>query len=159
MESAGFGPVGTPGGIDEPWGHIRKDGVTTPTQQDNPLVISPAGRAHCSLADFAKYAAFAMEGEKKDGLLKAETMKARARWLVPIRTCLSIDTRDCKIDSRATIIKIQSFRWHVWALLALTTMCGCLRSLPGVGRTQSSRPRATELPSTVRYAMAIAIAS
>ena len=72
MDSAGFGAPGAIGKVDEPWGH-NKDSV--PTQTDNPPAIAPAGRVHCSLDDLARYTIFQMEGERNDGLLKAETVR------------------------------------------------------------------------------------
>jgi CubicO group peptidase (beta-lactamase class C family) len=59
MRTAGFGAMGTPGQIDAPWQH-RKDGdKITPIGpgplSDNPPFITPAGRVHCSMADWAKY--------------------------------------------------------------------------------------------------------
>ncbi len=75
MDSAGFGPPGTIGAIDEPWGHTRKNGVIVPVQSDNPPAIAPAGRVHCSLYDLARYTIFQMEGERTGGLLKPETFR------------------------------------------------------------------------------------
>lgn len=72
MDSAGFGPPGTMGKVDQPWGHTRE---SLPKQSDNPPAIAPAGRVHCSLADLARYAIFQMEGEQNGGLLKAETFR------------------------------------------------------------------------------------
>lgn len=72
MNSAGFGPPGTIGKVDQPWGHTQK---LLPTQNDNPPAIAPAGRVHCSLEDLARYAIFQMEGEQSGGLLKAETFR------------------------------------------------------------------------------------
>jgi CubicO group peptidase (beta-lactamase class C family) len=72
MDSAGFGPPGTIGKVDQPWGHTQK---LLPTQNDNPPAIAPAGRVHCSLDDLARYAIFQMEGEQNGGLLKAETFR------------------------------------------------------------------------------------
>lgn len=71
MDTAGFGPPGTPGKVDEPWGHRRMWFVTKPYQLDNPPAISPAGRVHCSLDDFARYAIFQLED--KPALLKPDT--------------------------------------------------------------------------------------
>ena len=71
MDTAGFGPPGTPGKVDEPWGHHRVLFITGPAQEDNPPAISPAGRVHCSLDDFARYAIFHMENQPP--LLKSET--------------------------------------------------------------------------------------
>lgn len=75
MDSAGFGSPGTPGQVDEPWGHDRTATGTIPTRVDNPPAIGPAGTVHCSLADLARFAIAHMEGEKNGGLLKAETFR------------------------------------------------------------------------------------
>jgi len=75
MGSAGFGPPGSEGKVDQPWGHTRQARRIVPLQEDNPPAIAPAGRVHCSLSDLASYAIFHMEGERKDGLLKAETFR------------------------------------------------------------------------------------
>ena len=72
MDSAGFGAPGTIGKVDQPWGHTRE---SLPRQSDNPPAIAPAGRVHCSLDDLARYTIFQMEGERNDGLLKAETVR------------------------------------------------------------------------------------
>ncbi len=73
MTSAGFGPPGTPGKVNQPWGHTRKLLRAVPMQQDNPPAIGPAGRVHCSLDDLAAYAICHLEGERKGGLLKPDT--------------------------------------------------------------------------------------
>ncbi len=73
MDTAGFGPPGKPGKVDEPWGHVHKLLMTVPMQVDNPLAIAPAGRVHCSLDDLARYVIFQMQ--PTNGLLKAETLK------------------------------------------------------------------------------------
>lgn len=61
MESAGFGPPGTQDGVDQPWGHTRKLLMPLPMWSDNPPVLSPAGRVHCSLDDLARYAMFHLQ--------------------------------------------------------------------------------------------------
>ncbi|SPE58629.1 Beta-lactamase [Verrucomicrobia bacterium] len=75
MGSAGFGPPGTKDATDQPWGHTRKLLMKIPLQQDNPPAIAPAGRVHCSLDDLAAYVVCHMEGERRGGLLKAETFR------------------------------------------------------------------------------------
>jgi CubicO group peptidase (beta-lactamase class C family) len=75
MDSAGFGPPGTVGKVDQPWGHVSKLLMTLPLQEDNPPAISPAGRVHCSLDDLARYAMFHLEGERDGKLLKPETFR------------------------------------------------------------------------------------
>ncbi|HUD46953.1 MAG TPA: serine hydrolase domain-containing protein [Candidatus Baltobacteraceae bacterium] len=74
MDSAGFGPPGTIGAVDEPWGHIRKLLVTLPLQEDNPPAIAPGGRVHCSLDDLARFTIFHMQRGQAGGLLKPETL-------------------------------------------------------------------------------------
>jgi CubicO group peptidase (beta-lactamase class C family) len=57
MNSAGFGGVGTPGRIDQPWPHLDS-GVPTPLNgptTDNPEVMGPAGTVHCSIKDWTRF--------------------------------------------------------------------------------------------------------
>ena len=75
MKSAGFGPPGATGKIDQPWGHTRKLLITTPLQQDNPPAIAPAGRVHCSLDDLARYVTFHLGAGRDGKLLKPETLR------------------------------------------------------------------------------------
>jgi CubicO group peptidase (beta-lactamase class C family) len=75
MKTAGFGAMGTPGKVDQPWQH-RADG--TPLEpgpiRDNPPVMGPAGRVHCSLPDWAKFVAFEMrQGQGQPALLRPAT--------------------------------------------------------------------------------------
>jgi len=88
MTTCGWGAPGTPGLKDEPdqpWGH-RKDGTpveplpNTPDGRgaDNPIAITPAGRLHCSIGDWAKYIALHLAAGKDNPhrscrLLKPET--------------------------------------------------------------------------------------
>ena len=55
MSSAGFGAPGTPGKLDEPWGHVVMNGTVIPLQSDNPPVMGPAARVHCTISDWAKF--------------------------------------------------------------------------------------------------------
>jgi CubicO group peptidase (beta-lactamase class C family) len=71
MDTAGFGPPGTIGEVDQPWGHVRALFMNAPIQLDNPPAAGPAGRVHCSLDDFARYSIFQMENQP--ALLRAET--------------------------------------------------------------------------------------
>ena len=79
MTSCGFGGLGTPGTIDQPWPHDQ-NGAPRPSNGpnvDNPAVIGPAGTVHCSIQDWSKFIADQLRGERGDGaLLKAETYKA-----------------------------------------------------------------------------------
>lgn len=63
MDSAGFGaPASRIDPPDQPVGHKLHDGEAVPSgvgaRADNPDAISPAGRVHASIGDFARYALF-----------------------------------------------------------------------------------------------------
>jgi CubicO group peptidase (beta-lactamase class C family) len=85
MATAGFGAMGVPGKVEQPWQHRKRFGVRVPIEPgpraDNPDVIGPAGKVHCSLADWAKYLLCHVRGEKGDragqkgDLLKPETYR------------------------------------------------------------------------------------
>lgn len=95
ITSAGFGAMGSPGKIDQPWQHQLKEGAIVPTEPgppadnrpaivptdpgplaDNPPAIAPAGTVHMSVTDWAKFVADQVnEGKKKDRLLKPETYR------------------------------------------------------------------------------------
>ena len=77
MKSAGFGPMGTRGKVDQPLQH-GEDGkpVEPGPNADNPPVMGPAGRVHCSLGDWGKFIADQLKGAKgEDGLLPAAAYK------------------------------------------------------------------------------------
>jgi CubicO group peptidase (beta-lactamase class C family) len=61
MKTAGFGPMASKGKRDQPWSHSgegkRRRPVPPGPGADNPLVIGPAGTVHCSIGDWAKFAA------------------------------------------------------------------------------------------------------
>jgi CubicO group peptidase (beta-lactamase class C family) len=74
MGSAGFGPPGTPGKVDQPWGHVLEDGQLKPVQSDNLAVMGPAGRVHCSISDWAKFISETVRAEQgHPTLLSAKT--------------------------------------------------------------------------------------
>lgn len=73
LDTAGFGPPGTRGTIDQPWGHIRRWHMSMPMQADNPPAISPAARVHCSLDDLARFAMFHLQ-PGTNAFLKPETL-------------------------------------------------------------------------------------
>jgi CubicO group peptidase (beta-lactamase class C family) len=78
MTTAGFGPPGGWGsrGVDQPWGHRERGGTVEPARQDNPPCMGPAGTVHCSVPDWAKFAALHLRAEQgKPRLLKAATFK------------------------------------------------------------------------------------
>jgi CubicO group peptidase (beta-lactamase class C family) len=76
MSSAGFGGTGTTGKIDQPWPHTA-DGKPTFANgplMDNPPVMGPAGRVHCSIQDWAKFVQDQLRGARgESALLKAES--------------------------------------------------------------------------------------
>ena len=77
MASAGFGPPGSSGRVEEPWGHREVDGRTEATREDNAPALGPAGTVHVSLPDWAKFASLHLRaGQGKPRLLKAETFRA-----------------------------------------------------------------------------------
>jgi len=80
LPSAGIGPQATTGLIDAPVGHrIEDNGEVTPIfwgpAADVPALLGPAGAAHLSIRDFAKWAAWnAGEGKRGPALVKLETL-------------------------------------------------------------------------------------
>lgn len=80
MPSAGFGAMGTPGKIDQPWQHILVNGkhraIEPGPTSDNPPVIGPAGTVHCAVGDWAKFVALHLAGEQGTSrLLKPATLR------------------------------------------------------------------------------------
>lgn len=76
MKTAGFGPPGDARKLAEPWGHgpgLLGAGMTAVApgpKADNPAVIGPAGTAHASIGDWAKYASLHLRGARGEkGLL------------------------------------------------------------------------------------------
>ncbi len=76
MSSAGFGTPGRPGAVIEPWGHRLEGRDVKPSQADNAPSLGPAGTVHCSVPDWAKFAALHLAGEHDSSkLLKPATLK------------------------------------------------------------------------------------
>lgn len=73
---AGYGPAGRQGKTDQPWPHAD-NGQPLPDNgplSDNPPSMGPAGRVHCSLSNYARFAADHLRvAGGKPILLKAET--------------------------------------------------------------------------------------
>ena len=79
MTTAGFGPPGRKGTgrVDQPWGHRDNHGHIEPVWQDNAPSMGPAGTVHCSVPDWARFAALHLRAaEGKPRLLKAATFRA-----------------------------------------------------------------------------------
>lgn len=71
MTSVGFGGTGTPGVVDQPWGH-DSNGQPVPDNgptMDNPPVLSPAGRIHCTIQDWGKFVADQLRGDRGEPAL------------------------------------------------------------------------------------------
>jgi CubicO group peptidase (beta-lactamase class C family) len=98
MSSADFGPPGRPGAVDQPWGHQAAGGQVRPVQRDNAPSMGPAGTVHCSIPDWARFAALHMAAARgRPRLLKSSTFRAlhtpppggfdyAGGWLVAQRT-------------------------------------------------------------------------
>jgi CubicO group peptidase (beta-lactamase class C family) len=77
MGSAGFGSPGHAGRVDQPWGHRPVGDEVRPTQQDNAPAMAPAAGVHCSVPDWAKFAAAHLRGARGQAkLLKRSTFRA-----------------------------------------------------------------------------------
>jgi CubicO group peptidase (beta-lactamase class C family) len=77
MASAGFGAMGTPGKVDQPWQHpVGGQRMGPGPYSDNPPVLGPAGTAHSSLPDWARFIADQLRGARGGrGLLRPETYR------------------------------------------------------------------------------------
>lgn len=71
MSGVGFGGTGTPGQVDQPWphGHDGEPVHTNGPKTDNPPVLSPAGRVHCTVQDWAKFIADQLRGARGEPAL------------------------------------------------------------------------------------------
>jgi CubicO group peptidase (beta-lactamase class C family) len=79
LKTAGLGSQASLGKIDAPLGHAFVDGKVVAflagPNGDNPYIIGPAGIAHMSILDFARWAGWnAGEGKRGPTLVKPETM-------------------------------------------------------------------------------------
>jgi CubicO group peptidase (beta-lactamase class C family) len=75
METAGFGAMGSPGKIDQPWQHRFADGKLCPIEpgrfSDNPPAIGPSSTVHCSIEDWATFIKAHLNGtQARASLLK-----------------------------------------------------------------------------------------
>ena len=55
LKSAGLGPPGSPGRLDQPMGHIAGATGLRPVRTDIPAVMAPAGQVHMNLDDLITY--------------------------------------------------------------------------------------------------------
>jgi CubicO group peptidase (beta-lactamase class C family) len=75
MSSAGFGGLGTAGQVDQPWGHehAKQPVIHNGPEADNPPVLGPAGRVHCTIQDWALFVAVQLRGARGEpALLRSE---------------------------------------------------------------------------------------
>ena len=81
IKSAGFGPPGTSGKLDQPWGHKEEAGKLVALDPasaaaDNPPSLGPAGTINIALKDWLLFAQDQLDGEHGRGkLLKSETYR------------------------------------------------------------------------------------
>jgi len=81
IKSAGFGPAGTSGKLDQPWGHKEEAGKLVALDPasaaaDNPPALGPAGTINIALKDWLLFAQDQLDGEHGRGkLLKSETYR------------------------------------------------------------------------------------
>jgi len=66
ITGAGFGSPGTAGSVDQPRGHARAKPVEPGPGADNPPAISPAGRVHMPISQWAKFAALHLRGHAEN---------------------------------------------------------------------------------------------
>ena len=96
MASAGFGPPGTPGEVDQPWGHQRHPDSAdwVPNQLDNAAAIGPAGTVHVAIEDWAKFMSLwlaegppaILDREGLDRLIVPVSGRYAAGWTVEPRS-------------------------------------------------------------------------
>jgi CubicO group peptidase (beta-lactamase class C family) len=78
MRHVGFGGTGTPGELDQPWGHAESGQPVSANGpgMDNPPVLGPAGRVHARVQDWALFIADQLRGARGAGrLLRPETYR------------------------------------------------------------------------------------
>jgi CubicO group peptidase (beta-lactamase class C family) len=78
MTSTGFGGLGAPGKIDQPWPHLDggKPAPENGPAMDNAPVMGPAGRIHCTIQDWAKFIQDQLRGARGEpALLKPESYR------------------------------------------------------------------------------------
>ncbi|MYA15583.1 MAG: beta-lactamase family protein [Gammaproteobacteria bacterium] len=95
MASAGFGPPGTSGEDDQPWGHQRDPDRDdwVPNQLDNAAAMGPAGTVHVAIEDWAKFISLwltegppaILDREGLDRLITPVSGRYAAGWSVATR--------------------------------------------------------------------------
>lgn len=85
MLSCGFGTPGTPGQVDQPWGHLAQGGGLVPVApgspaDDDPALFAPAGLLHCSLEDWSRFALLHLGGEGGTLVSAASLERMHTPW-------------------------------------------------------------------------------
>ncbi len=98
LTTAGFGPPGSPGRIDQPWGHGGRwlfhlplpGGGRTPfdpgdRDADYPMAGAPAGMVHMAIGDWARFVVLHLRGDAANpqrnvALLKPATIEQLHEW-------------------------------------------------------------------------------
>ncbi len=76
IRSGGFGAPSRDGRLDQPWGHALTKGNLFANQFDNAPSMGPAGRVHCSIADWSKFIELHLDLTRSHHkLLKPETLR------------------------------------------------------------------------------------
>ncbi len=80
LRTAGLGPSASLGRVDAPLAHLIVDGkakaMLAGPNGDGPAIVGPAGIAHMSILDFARWAGWnAGEGKRGPALVKPETLR------------------------------------------------------------------------------------
>lgn len=76
ITTGGFGAPGTPGRIDQPWGHDREGEPVDPgsARSDLPLYAGPAGTVHMNVADWAKFVSLHLRGNSANPNRRVELL-------------------------------------------------------------------------------------
>ncbi len=89
MTHSGFGAPGTPGALDQPFGHRSRGSGFDPVplesnDADIPAAVGPAGNVHTTLADYALFMQAHIAGARGvSGLLGADSFQTLQRRIVP----------------------------------------------------------------------------
>jgi CubicO group peptidase (beta-lactamase class C family) len=89
MTHSGFGAPGTPGALDQPFGHWSRNQGFDPvppgsSEADIPAAVGPAGNVHTTLADYAVFMQAHIAGARGvSGLLGADSFQTLHRPVVP----------------------------------------------------------------------------
>ena len=74
ITTGGFGPPGTPGQVDQPWGHKADgSGGWRPNQEDFDEARGPSGTVHISVEDWAKFVSLWL-GDNQPAILDRSTL-------------------------------------------------------------------------------------